>query len=58
MVPNWDIGMGPKPGPWGTDAEEVPTVERESFSRDWRSTERKLQMGHRQRDSREPTNMC
>lgn len=25
MVPNWDIGMGPKPGPWGTAAEDVTT---------------------------------
>lgn len=26
MVPNWDMGMGPKPGPWGTEAEDVATV--------------------------------
>lgn len=25
MVPNWDIGMGPRPGPCGTEAEEVAT---------------------------------
>lgn len=23
MVPNWDMGMGPRPGPWGTVAEDV-----------------------------------
>lgn len=28
-MPNWDIGMGPKPGPWGTEAEEVATAEEE-----------------------------
>lgn len=27
IVPNWDIGMGPKPGPWGTEAEDVATAE-------------------------------
>lgn len=26
-MPNWDMGMGPKPGPWGTEAEEVATGE-------------------------------
>lgn len=26
IVPNWDIGMGPKPGPWGTEAEDVATL--------------------------------
>ena len=29
MVPNWDMGIGPKPGPWGTEAEEVDTWEGE-----------------------------
>lgn len=23
MVPNWDMGMGPRPGPWGTAAVVV-----------------------------------
>ena len=26
MVPNWDMGMGPKPGPWGTAVETGATV--------------------------------
>ncbi|TNN81436.1 hypothetical protein EYF80_008208 [Liparis tanakae] len=26
MVPNWDMGIGPKPGPWGTEAEDVTTA--------------------------------
>lgn len=25
-MPNWDMGMGPKPGPWGTEAEDVATA--------------------------------
>lgn len=33
MVPNWDMGMGPKPGPWGTEAEEVATERREGGER-------------------------
>lgn len=26
IVPNWDMGIGPKPGPWGTKAEDVATA--------------------------------
>lgn len=33
MVPNWDMGMGPRPGPWGTEAEEVATAEEERKDR-------------------------
>lgn len=25
-MPNWDMGMGPRPGPWGTEAEDVDTA--------------------------------
>lgn len=30
MVPNWDMGMGPKPGPWGTEADDGATTREES----------------------------
>lgn len=33
MVPNWDMGIGPRPGPCGTEAEEVAT---EGKRRRWR----------------------